>query len=1024
MALIKRFDMSFNEANTIEAALIDKLTTGRGLKWNFVHGEQLPKQAGDVLIGEYLHDALRKLNPELSEDHADEVIYKLRGVLREAKNSGLVRANEQFMEWLLAEKSLPFGEDGEHITIRLIDFEQLENNHFVISQQVEFIGQSQAFFDLVLYVNGIPLAVGEVKTPVRGAISWQDGAADFIGGKKRYWEYCQTFFVPNLLCFASEGKTFAYAAIGAGYKNWMPWHSTKDEGQIPKSLSSVTKSAKGLLNPKTLLTMLRSFAVFSTTKTDEGKPGKKIKILARYPQFEAANQIVERVVAGEVRQGLIWHFQGSGKSLLMLFAARMLKARQDIGNPTVIVVVDRKDLDSQINAVFDNADIKNVTQAKSCKDLEKLLHQDTRNILVTTVFKFQEVVIDATNKNGLNPRDNIIVLVDEAHRTQEGNLGALMRWALPNAFFFGLTGTPISGLEKNTYKLFGAKQDPGRYLNRYSYKQSIRDEATLPVKFDPRLVELRVDRDQIDAELDDLAKANNLDEEQKALLSEKGGKLAHLLTAPDRLEAVADDIVEHFTSHVEPKNLKGMVVVYNRDACVLMYDLLSKRLGDDSVDVVMNVSGGTVEDETDENGQPKKKSKDWLEWNRKKYPIIQEDFKRWQTIDQETGAQEQLLEKYKAANHPLKLIIVTAKLLTGFDAPICYAMYLDKPLRDHTLLQAMCRTNRLYGPNKRNGLVLDYLGVFENLAKALDYDPSEIEGVIEALEAMKKLFPEAMKLCLDFFPNVNRSIGGFEGLIAAQDCVPTQEQRDAFAAQFNVLRRMWDALHPDEFLTPYKNDYKWLAQVFESLRPPSGGGRLLWEALGAETIKLIHENVSVHQIRDDLDELVIDDKAMLDLTEEQRAKNAKKLEISLIGRIANRSEPEFKALGERLEKLRADYEAGVLSSLEWLQELLEAAKEAVKAEKATEVKVVSEDNVKALSRLFRELKENATPEIIGRIVEDIDDIVKATRFEGWQGTRKGEREVQKVLRKTLHQYSLHKEQELFAKAYSYIKEHY
>ena len=992
---------SFNEANTIEEALIDKLSSGRGLNWEYVHGEQLPKQAGDVLIGEYLHEALCKLNPELSEENANDVIYKLRGVLLEARNSGLVRANELFMEWLLAEKSQPFGEDGEHITIRLIDFDQPKNNHYVISRQVEFIGESQAFFDLVLYVNGIPLAVGEVKSPVRGAISWQDGAADFMGGKKRYWEYCKTFFVPNLLCFASEGKTFAYASIGAGFKNWMPWHSTKDEGSIPKSLRSVLKSANGLLNPKTLLEMLRSFAVFSTTKTDDGKPGKKIKILARYPQFEAANQIVDRVVDGKVRQGLIWHFQGSGKSLLMLFAARMLKARKDLGNPTVIVVVDRKDLDSQINAVFDNADIKNVTPAKNCKDLEQKLRQDTRHVLVTTVFKFQELVIDENKPDGLNPRDNIIVLVDEAHRTQEGDLGGKMRWALPNAFFFGLTGTPISGLEKNTFKLFGAEQDPGRYLNRYSYKQSIRDEATLPVKFDPRLVELRIDQDEIDAELDKLAKANNLTDEEKAQLSERGGKLAHLLTAPDRLETVADDIVKHFESHVEPKALKGMVVVYNRDACVLMYDLLSKRLGNDAVEVVMNISGSTVEDEKDDNGQPRKKSKDWLEWTRKGYPITKEDFKRWQAIDDETGVQERLLEDYKAKNHPLKLIIVTAKLLTGFDAPICYAMYLDKPLRDHTLLQAMCRTNRLYGPNKRNGLVLDYLGVFENVAKALDYDPKEIEGVIEALEAMKKLFPEAMKLCLEFFPNVNRTIGGFAGLMAAQDCLPTQDDRDKFAAQFNVLRRMWDALHPDPFLTPYKDDYRWLAQVFDSLRPPSGGGTLLWEQLGPETIKLIHENVTVQKVRDDLEELTIDDKAMLELTDEERKKHAQKLEFSLIGKIRNRDEPEFRALGERLERLRADYEAGVLSSLEWLKELLDAAKATVQAENQTETQVVSEDNVKALSKLFQELKQDATPEIIGRLVEDIDDIVKATRFDGWQSSKKGEREVRQVLRKTL-----------------------
>ena len=1040
--------MSFNEMNTIENALRDHLVgkpvtaqTGmvaeetaeyiagnRDLKWKYVHGENLVlygKQPQDVFVDTWLKESLCRINKPLAAnpDLADEVIHRLRGVLLEAGYSGLIRANEIFQDWLLGRVSMPLGKDGEHITIHLIDFDTPQNNHFVVSQQVQFTGTRDCYFDLVLYVNGLPLVVGEVKTPVRDAISWQDGAADFLGGQKHYWENQKAFFVPNLLCFASEGKTFYYGAIGARFKNWAPWHSTEEREEIPQDMRTVLKSAERLLHPKTLLEILQSFVVFSTVKQGEGKPSFKIKILPRYPQYEAAKAIVERVKTQDARQGLIWHFQGSGKSLLMLFAAQMLKADPDLKNPTVVVVVDRVDLDSQINSVFNNASTKNVTPVKSCKALAQDLKQDSRQILITTVFKFDEVEIDEHNTDGLNPRDNIIVLVDEAHRTQEGSLGEKMRWALPNAFFFGLTGTPISGLERNTFKLFGAPNDPGRYLNRYSYKQSIRDEATLPVKFEPRLVELRIDRETIDQGFDELAEQNNLNEEEKAFISQKAGKLAHLLKAPKRITAIADDITNHYQSHVAPKQFKGMVVVYDREAVVRMYYLLCEQLGKDAVEVVMNISQGTIEKETDENGKPKKIAPDWLKWQKLGLPIEKGDFKRWQGIDASPEAQEQLLDRYRDATDPLKVIIVTAKLLTGFDAPICYCMYLDKPLKDHTLLQAMCRTNRLYSDTKKHGLIIDYLGVFENVAKALDYDPKEIEGVVESVEAFKKLFPEAIGKCLEYFPGVDRTVEGYEGLIAAQDCLVGNEKKDAFAAQFNVLKRFWEAITPDPYLNAFRKDYRWLAQVYESIKPVGGLGSLLWESLGPETIKLIHENTDIDRIRDDIDELVMDAESVFELTEEERKKKAKKLNISLMAKVRSKNDPRFEELGQRLERLKDKYEAGVLSSLDWLKELLDAARDMVRLENETHEEVIPDDK-QALTEIFLELRNGTTPQIIANVVEDIDKIVRVTRFDGWQSTHAGQKEIQKVLRQTLFKYKLHKEQELFEKAYGYIREHY
>lgn len=1037
--------MSFNEQNTIETALLELFTKSvrKGVvadplppfgepsaqgQWSFVPGENLVlhgKQVQDVFVDTWLKEALCQLNPVLkqSPDLADEVIHRLRGVLHEANYSGLIRANELFQDWLLGRMSMPLGKDGEHITIRLIDFERPLNNHLVVSNQVPFAGTRDAFFDVVLFVNGLPLVVGEVKTPVRDAISWQDGAADFLGGHKHYWENQKAFFVPNLLCFASEGKTFYYGAIGARFKNWAPWHSTEDREEIPQDMRTVLRSAERLLAPQTLLQILQSFVVFSTIKAGEGKPSFKIKVLARYPQFEAAKAIVNRVRTQDARKGLIWHFQGSGKSLLMLFAAQMLKADPDLKNPTVVVVVDRVDLDTQINGVFSNAAIKNVNAVKSCKDLANELRQDSRNILITTVFKFDEVEIDEHNPDGLNPRDNIIVLVDEAHRTQEGRLGDKMRWALPNAFFFGLTGTPISGLERNTFKLFGSDNDPGRYLNRYSYKQSIRDEATLPVKFEPRLVELRIDRETIDREFEQLAQQNQLNEEEKSYISAKAGKLANLLKAPKRISAIADDIATHFKQHVDPKGFKGMVVVYDRDAVVQMYYLLAERLGKDAVEVVMNISQGSLEEQLDENGKPRKIAADWLKWKSLGMKVEKEDFERWQGIDGAPEVQERLLDRYRDAGHPLKILVVTAKLLTGFDAPICYCMYLDKPVRDHSLLQAMCRTNRLYNDTKKHGLIIDYLGVFENVAKALDYDPKEIDGVVESIEAFKQLFPQAMQKCLEYFPGVDRSKEGYEGLIAAQDCLMGNAKKDTYAAQFNVLKRFWEAITPDAFLNPYRKDYRWLAQVYESIKPVGGLGSLLWESLGPETIRLIHDNTDIDRIRDDIDELVMDAESVFELTEEERKKKAQRLNLSLMGKLRGKDGPKFEELGKRLERLKEQYESGVLSSIEWLKELLDAARQMVELDKGEEQKLVPDDK-QALTAIFLEVKSDTTPQIVSSIVEDIDKIVRLTRFDGWQNTILGEREIKKVLKETLFKYKLHKEQQLFDKAYGYIHEHY
>lgn len=389
-------------------------------------------------------------------------------------------------------------------------------------------------------------------------------------------------------------------------------------------------------------------------------------------------------------------------------------------------------------------------------------------------------------------------------------------------------------------------------------------------------------------------------------------------------------------------------------------------------------------------------------------------------------AEEKLLDRFRDPNDPLKILIVTSKLLTGFDAPILQAMYLDKPLRDHTLLQAICRTNRPYGEAKTHGLIVDYLGVFDDVAQAIQFDEEGITRVVTNIRELVDQLPGAMATCLGYFSGVDRSVAGYEGLIGAQDRLPDNETRDRFAADFSYLGRLWEAISPDPVLGSYERDYRWLVQVYESVKPSTGHGKLVWHVLGAKTIELIHENVHVDAIRDDLETLVLDAELLEAVvgTTDPRTK-AKEIDIKVSRRLRKHmGDPRFKELGERLELIRERHQQGLLLSVEFLKELLALARDVVTAEQALP-QIEEDDRGKAaLTELFQEARTESTPIIVERVVNDIDEIVRIVRFEGWQNTHAGEREVRNAVRKTLFKYKLHQDQALFDRAYGYIRTYY
>ena len=961
----------FNEQNTVEDYVRDLLVKHG---WTYVSKEKLPRNETDVLVEKHIKEALIRLNPLIAEDHdrAEEVLYKLRAIIVSARGTGIVKTNEEFTKWIRNEKTMPFGENGEHVSIKLIDYDNPKNNEFIITTQYTFISGQNRRPDLVLLINGIPLIIGEAKTPVRPAISWVDGAIQI----EEYQNSIPTLFVPNLFCFATEGKEYRVGSIKLPIEKWQPWKKTTDTAF--EKLTELKNAMDLMLKPEIVLDLLLNFTLFSTDKT-----GQSIKVLCRYQQYEATKQIISRVIDGKVRKGLIWHFQGSGKSLLMVYAAQLLRKEPRLKSPTVIVVVDRIDLNSQISGTFNASQVPNTIVVDSREELKKLLKQDTRKIIITTIHKFAEA------EGILNDRENIIVLVDEAHRTQEGDLGKKMRDALPNAFLFGLTGTPINKRDRNTFWAFGAEEDKNGYLNRYSFEQSLIDKATLPIYFEPRPVELHINKEAIDKAFEELT--DQLSDYEKAELSQRAAKMGALIKSKDRIKNVCANIAEHYKIHIGPNNFKGQIVVFDRDACDLYKKEMDKLMKPEETAVVMTVN--TKE----------------TEW-KKKYFLSDDDL-------------EKLLNRFRDPKDPLKLLIVTSKLLTGFDAPINQVMYLDKPMKDHTLLQAICRVNRPF-PGKNNGLIVDYLGIFDNVSKSLNFDLKDVQKVISNISRLKDEVPNAMNKCLLHFKKCDRKVEGYEGLLAAQDCLPTNEKRDEFAADYSYLNRHWESVSPDKFLDKFQKDYKWLTQVYQSLQPPSGSGRLIWHTLGAKTIDLINQNVTVQAIREDLDTLIMDTSVLGKISEKDAKEKAKELEMRIVWNLHKHAgDPRFRELGKRLEELKEKHYKNVINSLTFLKELLELAKDTVKLEREAEVEPV-DGSKDALTKLFLECKVETTPKIIEKIVEEIDSVVNVTRFDGWQWTVSGEKEIKMALRRTLLKYKLHKEQDLFDRAYAYIREHY
>lgn len=851
--------MKFNEQATIENYIIDFLKKNLGYKYvKPAEFAKLRSFENEYVIDSYLANAIAKIN-----DISDNDV--IQTVLREVKK---IDTNKGFLEVIRNGINIKDPETGQFRDVKLFDFADATHNHFVVTNQFRFQDDDEAIrTDVLVFVNGLPLVNIEAKSPTASqSVSYED-AIDQIA---RYQKQAKKMFLPNCFNIATDGIETVYGATGAPKRFWLKWRDDELEAKYTDGgqVNELAVTLEALLSPEKLLDIVENFILFEQTKDG------LVKKMARYQQMRAANKIVARVKAGDHKKGLVWHTQGSGKTLTMFFTAWKLRFDPDLANPKIFILVDRIDLDDQVFDEFMNHGGKNIIRVTSRKDLEEKISSSERGIFISTIQKFTELGDTISNMD-----ENIIVLSDEAHRGDEGKSGINLRNAMGRAFYFGFTGTPVDNLRLNTHRNYGP--DGERYLDYYSIKQAIDDGATVPVTYQARLSKFMIDEDDIDAQFDELTAG--LDDEMRTEIAKRYGKKEAMIKLPQRMQAVAQDIVEHFKVYIEPEGFKAQVVCYDRESTAMYKKILDTIIPPEWSAVVY--SAGDRNSDSDE-------------------------LRAYTTNKSE---RDQIIVNFKNTDHPLRFLLVCDMLLTGFDAPIEQVMYLDKPLRDHNLLQAIARTNRVY-PDKKFGLVIDYYGITRNLERALSFDESEVADALVNIDVMKARFVEVLHEVMELFPGINTENPSNDNLRNALKIFYENEDKQRYFTQkYGQLKSLYEFLAPDPFLKEYLRSFEWVTSFYLAFMKEfrSVKDRHLLEQYGEKMKELVRQSVDFEGITKSFRDLDIGEMYTLhridDMDEDEQAQ---KLEKMLRQEIAEHveSNPKFEKFSERLRRIRDEFE--------------------------------------------------------------------------------------------------------------------
>ncbi|MEM2111899.1 MAG: HsdR family type I site-specific deoxyribonuclease, partial [Candidatus Bathyarchaeia archaeon] len=787
--------MLYTEKGTVEDFIIQEL---QKLGWKYVNPEEMKlKRKEDFeepLIVDDLKDALKKINRsvELTDADLGFIITSLRTI--PANLEGIRRFLDVFRNGLV----VPLQKEKKERIIKLVDLKNIESNDFVVTNQFRVEGlKGNIRADIVLLVNGIPLVLIEGKNPTIEEVDWTDAYRQI----KRYenqapeiFKYVQfsiatdgikTYYFPN--AFRSEEEERNFLAV---WKDPYPFKKEEFKDNILKI------TIYGLLSKQNLLDLIENFT-FIRKERD-----KSTKIMARYMQFRSSNKIFQRVIntlkkRSDEKFGLIWHWQGSGKTYTMAFSAWRLLHSPEAEKPSVFVIVDREDLEEQIEKDFSfiEVPIERVHSIKEFMEILKWGKEGKRGIFLVTIEKFAPKEFAQLKKEAGKieiERENVIVLADEVHRTQYGKFATLMRSIFKEAFIFGFTGTPLSKIERNTFQRFCPEGE--LYLDRYSMLDAIQDGFTVSLSYQASLPQYHLNKKQLEEFIKfEEEEIKTLSKEEQRELKKKISIIKAFVKKQERINAIAKDIASHFKEIVEPTGLNALIVTIDREACVIYRNAINNFLPSSYSEVVMT-------------------------FNPNDRGIIKEYFEemcvKYGTRDVKE-IHKKVIDNFKAGKGP-RILIVTDMLITGFDAPNIWTMYLDKPLKEHRVLQAIARTNRPF-LNKKFGLIVDHIGVLAELEKAFEKfeasDAKDLKVVIRDLSREREVFEELLGKALRIFEKVKRE-DTYESLESALNILIDPEQAREFETTTKELMKSYEMLSGYPFLREYLSDYTWLSKIF------------------------------------------------------------------------------------------------------------------------------------------------------------------------------------------------------------------
>jgi type I restriction enzyme R subunit len=911
---------------------------------NFDDSKTLPEEqviSSSLFLKEILAKKISEFNPKLKED-PEEIISRLGSLQTD------IKGNKDFLDYLKGEKTYYSSEEDCELNLNLIDFEYPERNIYNITEEYYYNnGRYGNRADIVFLINGIPVIIVECKNATQ-----DEALAIGTDQIRRYHRETPEMIVPQQIFTVTESLGFLYGVTwSTSRKNLFFWKN--------EEIGNLEEKVKSFFNIPKILSYIKNYIIFA--EQDE----ELHKYILRQHQVAAVEKIIVRAHDAKRHRGLIWHTQGSGKTYTMITAAEILFKAQKSEKPTIILLIDRNELEDQLIRNLTSLGIKNIAHADRISTLHELLKEDYRGIVISMIHKFNDMPANA------NLRKNIYVLVDEAHRTTAGDLGNYLLASMPNATFIGFTGTPIDKIAygKGTFKTFGIDDDKG-YLDKYSISNSITDGTTLPLYYSLASSELLVPKETLEKEFLNLAEAEGLtDIEELNKVLERAVVTKNFLKGKARVDKIASFIADHFRNYVENLGYKAFLVAVDREACTLYKHALDKYLPKEYSEVVYT---GAHND-----------SKEL-----KKFHITKEEEKA-------------IRKSFTKSDKLPKILIVTEKLLTGFDAPILYTMYLDKPMRDHTLLQAIARVNRPYeeenGRKKPFGFVLDFIGIFDKLEKALAFDSDDVKSVIRDIALLKTLFKKKMEKDAPEYLNIVQASYTDKEVDKLILYFKDKSKRKQFFKFYNELQMLYEIISPDIFLRPFIEDYKSLTQNYVIVRNAYAKRVYADREFQSKTKELVKEHVDLEYLSGGTEIYELNENTIELIKKSQKPNNVKV--INLIKSIERQAEEHsgdliLISLKEKAKQIQDNYEDRIITTEEALEELENLIKENQAKEK-----VKKEKGFDSMTFFLNSILEESKVEDAERLAKGMNE--SFIKHKDWKKSEKDARELREELYYTL-----------------------